>query len=110
MVHGKGGKAVAVMQVYYPCEGKPDGDAGRMFNRQQQGLRAGGAEGEGADPRGVLTADLGKTWEGLCDSGVGVVVHMDANLPVRRQTAEQGGSERSGMHCMSSWRGRIWCV
>ena len=39
MVHGKGGKAVAVMQVYYPCEGKPDGDAGRMFNRQQQGLR-----------------------------------------------------------------------
>ena len=77
MMHGKAGKALAVMQVYYPCEGRTDDGAGRMFNRQQQGLKAGGAVGEGADPRGVLTADLGDMWEGMCDEGVGMVVHHD---------------------------------
>ena len=90
ILQGKGGLKCAFMEAYYPCRGSFGGEGGRMWDRQLQGMRKGvgmGVIGGGVgqtNPRTLLTKDLREVWAGMADKGIGVVVHMDANLPVER--------------------------
>jgi hypothetical protein len=116
------------MTVYYPPKGSMKPERGTMWDNQLREMQRGdghGVLGLGAGqntPRAQLTKDLAEVLRGMSDKGVGMVAHIDANLPVRRGDCDvaqqrewdalESAIKGAGMMCVNreAWgtQGGMW--